>query len=854
MSISNSLPFKPEASAWPWAPIYTGDLSPEFEQQLIDAKIITGNDKEAFDKAFTHASARPTRDAVSQFLNRFSYRLYRLNPLAADWKAQASDGAQGFVAGNPNSVKRSYAHPFATSSANDLVIEIDNQNKITTHSLLTTDAAICFLGDQATGPTIYELYFDCDALNLHVRRAGNERSFGEREYVSQRHAEHFFDWHRAASAGIPFDYAPEDRSTGPYILFEFTTQKEARFAHYWDNSDRFLFHSQLFHPSYFKDKTPQEIADWHGWKRLYSSEVTVPKGARLKAWAGRNSRIEMTFTADDNSTFFYLNQTRILPTMPTWKPGQKERYEKSSAIFRSGHYSYQGMVDLYDPKQDADHPWWLVHMGLAYANPRDSFYDEKKSYDFNVKAYELGNATAAYNLGCQWRDGDFGRIDIEKAKMWYERAFNEDEAQAGIALFNILRKDERYKNGEPEFKAAADAIFVRARKIGDEWAKYNDASFELSGFWGARNSARGILLLEQQANTKPIETRPPVMAAYQLAMRHYLGLDVPRDLDKALAYLDRIPTDKGDNVVQPIYKTNADKLRLLIQCEKDPKTMAAYRDPVAMDAKKLADEKEQERAQPQPAPSLRPNPQPAARPQAATPTPQPIDDDAVKVILGVGAAALAGVAYVTWTFRNEASAIAAGLVVTGGVFKAAHDFEANNVVKFGLTGLAALGAGFCTYMVGTDNMPEGTLVGQIWENRWAITTGLGAVTGAYVFVRDWLKDELGWGTALKTGISGAVVAGSLYLSGILEQPKQAAVQDDISVANAFVATKQINVRSSDRVERDNVVGQLSCGNGVHTVNGITDNWTEIVLPDRTHAFIASRYLSTSQPGADQCQP
>ncbi|MFY9288426.1 MAG: hypothetical protein WAO98_07980 [Alphaproteobacteria bacterium] len=855
------LPFIPQATAWPLAPIYTGELSPEFERQLVDANVITGNDMAEFNEAMQKVRERVTHDNIMGLLNRFSYRLYKANPIDNTWASQTDAGSECFSVGNDNMVRRSYAHPFLPSSANDIVLAMDDQDTVTTHSLLTTHATLFYLGDfNQTGRSIYELNFSEDTFNLHTRVTGFSRLYGDRQYISQRHAEHFFDWHRAVASGNSFEYTPEDISVGPYVLFEYVTAKEQKFVQYWDNQSQYLFHQQIYHPDCYKDKTPEQIAELLGYKRLYKCDVVIPPGQWVKAWAGSNSRSEFTYTIDANKARF-PNQVRLVPPAVTWEPGQKERYDKARAVWGSGFTDFQPIVDLYDAKIDANNSWWLLQMALVHGDAKGKFYDEEKGYAFMCKSFELNEARAGCNIGIGWMNGYYGKIDLEKAKKWLLEAFNQDDEYAGKILFNLLQKDQRYKDKkDPEFLAQANEIYTRTRKLDGQEGQLIEAQYQMTGFWGQRNPARGIYLYEKLAETTPITMRPPIHALFQLAQRCYLGLDVPRDLTKALEYLDKIPAEKGDNLVPPGTKNGADKLRHLIQVELGTKVEVVFSDPLALDAKKLAEAaaaaQATAKATPQSAARLAPNPAP--RPAATAPTQsQPMSDDEARGIMigfGVAAAAVAGVGYLAWTVRDEVSAAAAGLVVTGGVFKTAHDFEANTFVKATLTTLSAIGAGFCTYLVAKEGLPQGTLVNQFWENHWGITTGLGVVTGSYVLIRDWMKGDLGLGTAIKTTVSGAVVAGSLYMSGFFSQPKQANVEDQINFANAYVATKQINVRSNARAEQGNILGKLACGNGVHTVNGISDEWTEIILPDRTHAFIASRFLSNNQPTTQQCQP
>lgn len=296
--------------------------------------------------------------------------------------------------------------------------------------------------------------------------------------------------------------------------------------------------------------------------------------------------------------------------------------EASARYLSERFYTYdkttEAVVKLFieeakvDPKQE----WarrFLTTMQAAYADPYNPFFNLKKSDYFrsylsdmdeedskrmlalglglgmkwwrglfnhiDLDKPELVSASDAFDTGKKWRDGEFEKVDLEKAKKWFLFSLKKGHVSAGVALFDILNKDERYKKGDLKFRDAANKIFSHAHALGDNWAQFDRAIYELSGFWGQKNSARGIGLLEKLADT-PNQRSSDAM--YQLAVRNYLGLDIPRDLKKAVMYLNNL-TD-----------INADRLRLLIQNEHDPETIEPFKNPIAIDERKLREEKEQQ--------------------------------------------------------------------------------------------------------------------------------------------------------------------------------------------------------------------------------------------------------------------
>jgi hypothetical protein len=332
-------------------------------------------------------------------------------------------------------------------------------------------------------------------------------------------------------------------------------------------------------------------------------------------------------------TFFndFFDCERLMAFIDPWpdrecrfREGQLISGREANARFLSERfYTYdkttEAIVKLFmeeaqaDPKQE----WarrFLTTMKAAYADPNNPFFDLKKSDYFrsylsdtddvdsirmlalgldlgmkwrrglfnhvDLDKPELASASDAFDTGIEWRDGEFERVDLEKAKKWFLISLKKGHAAAGAALFDILNKDERYKNGDLKFRAAANAIFERARKIGSDRVQFLDAMYELSGIWGQKNSTRGIGLLEKLADTPNQQSSD---AIYQLAVRNYFGLDVPRDLKKADMYLKRFLDGRTSD--------DADGLKMLIQNELNPETIEAFKNPIIIDAKKIEEEK-----------------------------------------------------------------------------------------------------------------------------------------------------------------------------------------------------------------------------------------------------------------------
>ena len=63
--------------------------------------------------------------------------------------------------------------------------------------------------------------------------------------------------------------------------------------------------------------------------------------------------------------------------------------------------------------------------------------DYKKAYEYTVKATELNNVEAEYNLGVFYEKGIYVQKDIQKAIFWYKKAAKQGHKDA-INNLNVI--------------------------------------------------------------------------------------------------------------------------------------------------------------------------------------------------------------------------------------------------------------------------------------------------------------------------------------------------------------------------------------------------------------------------------
>ncbi|MFY9286896.1 MAG: tetratricopeptide repeat protein [Alphaproteobacteria bacterium] len=841
MGIDQSLPFVPEPASWPLAPMYTGKLDADALTVLKELNLLHDDDDVTFNQALDKLKSDLSLERISDFFHQFSYRCYTLH-------------GNSYAAEQSTSVRRLYRHPYLKLAETDVVVELDVNNIAAVRSMLNTNAIVCHVGDEPIPPSLHELWFDYQTRKLKHGTYGHSEKFKPVQFVSKHHAQHYFEWQRAIASQQSFEYVPEDISQGSYRLYEYTTQAEQYFVQYFDKTQHFKFHSTICDPDEHASKTPEQLAEIFGYKRVYVTDVVVPAGHKITAWAAANGQRVFAYTIESTSGVVFPNEKRLLPAELEWKPGQKERYDQAMTIYQDGNYSYQGILDLYDPDVDNDSAHWCVLMGIAYSNPRDEFFDEAKAYEFAAKAYMLGDGTAASNLGVYWNNGLYGRRDIEKARLWYSRAMDADNGTGAVNLFGILKSDSRYKS-DLEFKKEADRIFGRARQLGGYNTRLTDAQYSMSNVIGQEDRVRGLSIYEELATTTEINHQEYVDAIRILALRYYLGLDVPRDLNRALSYLDRMPLDKGDNIISQQTRNTVLKLRRLIEEELEVVEIKAWRDPRIIDADAIAKEEVSEVARLAALKKEQSITAPSASHGKYTSldiTKKPLSEDDVKGIfglMGAGVLAVGGICYGLWLIRDEVVTVAGGLALTGAAYKVSHDFDAQKITTYSITGLTLLGTGLATYLTATSGLPQGTVTSAVWEHVLPIATGISGAIGSYVVIRDQYQKKFSIDTILKGGIAALAAAGSLYLNTrLLESEHITSIGASSAMPDAFITGKQISVHTRP----DNNIVPLKCGDKVTVPFGIEVPETNIVLSDDQEALVDSHFLSYSKPSAQQC--
>lgn len=222
------------------------------------------------------------------------------------------------------------------------------------------------------------------------------------------------------------------------------------------------------------------------------------------------------------------------------------------------------MVSIYSDEQYGQNPDWLNYMGIVYDQPGTSVFDDKKAHDFFVRAANIGHLGAAYNLGVRWLRGVYDQIDVERARFWFQRAFELGHGCGGASFSDMLMSDPRY--GDPkhaDFTQMTHDILAQSEKLGGPWAIFRTATLKASGRldgYDIEGAIERYMFLAREEVCAP----PRGRAALCLSLHAFLGHSLGIDTDVALKFLNQIPAPSEQDSVLYGVSNAAERLRYII--------------------------------------------------------------------------------------------------------------------------------------------------------------------------------------------------------------------------------------------------------------------------------------------------
>ena len=244
-----------------------------------------------------------------------------------------------------------------------------------------------------------------------------------------------------------------------------------------------------------------------------------------------------------------------------------ERFQK--------HFKFTGMVPpqykhayaLFIEEIDGEDPEWLAAAAfiLDMHLNNDDLFNPQKAEKYNIKAAELGNSMAAFNLGVKYHTGSETEIDLDEALRWYRRADKLGDRIAKHRIANILKEQIAldYPNIENPYTDEIVQLYKAGYDQKDLVAAKNYARLFINGIRRHRNPEFAIQIYDWIITRKPSHAEEITHAnvAYLMAMRSFLGVDTPKDNEKSLSYLDKISDESNHASIRYTLKEGKQRLK-----------------------------------------------------------------------------------------------------------------------------------------------------------------------------------------------------------------------------------------------------------------------------------------------------
>lgn len=213
---------------------------------------------------------------------------------------------------------------------------------------------------------------------------------------------------------------------------------------------------------------------------------------------------------------------------------------------------YNHTYALYDPSLDSNDRCWLYVIAIIhdehFNNP--DFFDPEKAVALYKRAAELGLWAAASKLGDKYHTGKETEINLEEALKWYRLADELGDPDAISWIADIIK----FKNelDDPDVYPYTDeivALYKKGYEQGSLESARQLAKLYINGV-AVEKDKNYALSIYNSTFEKKYNGIVCVITSYVMAIRAYLGLDMPRSNYKALEYLSKIPDKSNDAFVR----------------------------------------------------------------------------------------------------------------------------------------------------------------------------------------------------------------------------------------------------------------------------------------------------------------
>ena len=222
----------------------------------------------------------------------------------------------------------------------------------------------------------------------------------------------------------------------------------------------------------------------------------------------------------------------------------EEQYQKGEAYYfgtDTVQQNYKNAFTWYQRAALQGHPFAQCQLGLMYREGRGTTKDEKKAFDWFMKAAENQQSCprGKFYVARSYHFGNGVPVDYERAVKWYLTAANQGDAYAQLNLGSCFEKGE----GVDKNLQMAFYWYECAAKQEEPLAQCNLGCMYLQGRGVRKDVAKAVALFKKAADHQE------PYGIYMLGKCYLCGDGVEKDVQQAFALIKHA-AEKDDNDAQ----------------------------------------------------------------------------------------------------------------------------------------------------------------------------------------------------------------------------------------------------------------------------------------------------------------
>ncbi|MBO6497291.1 MAG: sel1 repeat family protein [Roseivirga sp.] len=230
----------------------------------------------------------------------------------------------------------------------------------------------------------------------------------------------------------------------------------------------------------------------------------------------------------------------------------KKRYQFALDNFiRKSQPNYQSALLCFDIRRDFINAKGLNLLGFIYNEPdKNPLFSSSKSYRLFLKSAELGNHSAAFNIGGFYHNGDAAeKVDLNAALSWFERANQMGSIRAISWIAKVcLRNDARYNAaGYESFTSHVNSLVNKGVRLNQIESILDAIRINRLNSQASDYSLGELYKMVVNHKTPHTNLRERCIGLVNYSRRLFLGLNFSQDINGATRILNYVDNQKSSS-------------------------------------------------------------------------------------------------------------------------------------------------------------------------------------------------------------------------------------------------------------------------------------------------------------------